>query len=295
MSKVTRNEVQSVTPEAWASMLQPALRKNLVSTAITNTRFEPHLKVGDTFHYSYFSGDNTVVAYEPFATIDNHEKLETTGETLVVDQMPLIRKHVDDVEQLYINVNAQLELADEAGYALRDYIDQYVFGEVENADVAMNDGDPITYDGTSGMTVFQVFANATKTLGENNVEQGNWVSVINYDLAMHIELAAARTGFRVADATFRNGYAGDFMGFRVFVSNNLKNKEVGGYNCDTAYFGRPGMVHMAMKERPTVRIKDIPDSLGEYIYFNSVFGTKTFDRYSKRFLKGYLRKDAVTS
>ena len=295
MSKVTRAEVRSVTPEAWASMLQPALRKNLVSTEITNTRFEPFLKVGDTFHYSYFSGDNTVVAYTPFATIENHEKLETTGETLVVDQMPLIRKHVDDVEQLYINVNAQFELVDEAGYALRDYIDAYVFGEVENAKVALNSGDPITYDGTTGMTVFQLFADATKTLGENNVEQGDWIAVINYDLAMHIELAAARTGFKVADATFRNGYAGDFMGFKVYVSNNLKNKVVGGYNCDTAYFGRRGMIHLAMKERPTVTVKDIPDSLGEFIYFNSVFGTKTFERYSSRFLKGYLRGTAVTS
>ncbi len=289
MSKVTRSEVQAVTPEAWASMLQPALRKQLVSTEITNSRFEPMLDKGDTFHYAYFSGDNTVISYTPFQTIDSHEKLETTDETLTVDEKPLLRKHVDDVEALYINVDAQFELADEAGYALKDYIDSKVFEEVENANAALSDGSVIELDQNN---VISTFTSARKQLRQANVEEdGDWVAVVTPAVAEQIEIKATSSGFNVADAAFRNGYAGNFVGFSIYISNNLPEKTVNDTTCDTIYVGRRGMVHMIMKERPNVKVKDIPDSLGAYIYFYSVFGVKTFDKYSRRFLKGYVKSD----
>ncbi len=293
MAKVTRADVQSITPEAWANMLQPALRKSLVASSVLNTRFSSDLAVGDTLHYSYFSGDNTVIDYADtvgyFGAIEDHEELKTTGETLVIDKQPLLRKKIDNIEKLYTNIDAQLALADEAGYNLKDWIDQKAFEEIENADAALNGGDPITLSTTN---VISTFTSARRQLREANVEEdGTWLAVVTPAVAEQIELKATDSGFSVADAVFKNGYAGSFLGFKIYMSNNLPEKTVEGDECDTIYVGRQGMIHMAMKSTPGVKIADRQDSLGAYMYFWSVVGFKTFDRYGKRFLKGYIKKD----
>lgn len=324
--QVPRSEVRSITPQAWANMLQPPLRKSLVSAAVTNYRFDPNLKIGDTLHFSYFSGDNTVVSYTPFDTITNHETMETTGEQLQVDTKPLLRKQVDNIEELYTNLSAQVELADEAAYALKDYMDQDILSQVLNANDALFDADLTTIDGDN---VINMMTTARKELREANVEDGgDWISIITPAIAEQIELKATDKGFQVADATLRNGHAGPFVGYNIYISNNLpevvelsssevasgeafEDYDSGDVVSETAYvaaydqatydaisssrkghacyFGKKGMIHTAFKAQPSMEMKDIPDSLGKYLYFYTVYGTKTFDKYSRRFMKAYLR------
>jgi len=326
-----RSEVDSVTPEAWANMLQPALRKTMVSAEISNSRFEPNLQVGDSFNYSYFSGDNTVVDYTEYTDIADHEKLETTGEKLIVDKKPLVRKHVDDVEQLYLNVSAQMELAEEAGYALKDHIDQDILLHVMDADSAIFDGDIKQIDTDN---VINMMTGARKDLRKANVEEdGDWITILPPEITEQIELKATDSGFNVSDAAFRNGYAGSFVGFNVYNSNNLPevievtdesaeidtqdvtdsefeegdvvtkqefidddefdedtyNDVEDDYKATACYFGKRGMIHTAYKQRPSMKERAIPKQLGSYFYFYTVYGSKVFEKYSKRFLKGFLR------
>lgn len=328
---MAREEVQSITPEAWANMLQPPLRKSLVSAEITESRFEPNLQVGDTFHYSYFSGNNEVVDYSAFDTITGHEKMETTDDTLTVDKQPLIRKVVDNVEELYTNVAAQVSLADEASYKLRDYIDQDILEHVLDAKIALYDGDITKIDESN---VINMMTNARKELRKNNVEEdGDWIAVLPPEIAEQIELKATDSGFNVADTAFKNGYAGDFVGFNIYLSNNLtemievteESSEItetqvtdsdfdegdvvtkeefiddNEFDEDTydavedeykgvaCYFGRRGMIHTAYKEKPTMKQKPIPDSLGDYFYFYTVYGSDVFEKYAERYAKAFLR------
>lgn len=326
-----RAEIQSVTPEAWANMLQPPLRKSLVSGVVTNSRFEPNLRKGDTFHYSYFSGDNEVVDYSEFTSITGHEKMETTDDTLVVDKQPLLRKVIDNVEELYTNVSAQVELADEAAYKLKDYIDQDVLMHILDANITLNSGDIKTIDTTN---VINLMTDARKVLRQNNVEEnGDWIAILPAEIAEQIELKATDTGMNVADSAFRNGYAGDFVGFKIYLSNNLPDMieitdaatgitstDVGtsdydegdvvskedfiaqdewdetvyngvedDYKAKACYFGRRGMIHTAFKAKPSMKRKDIPDQLGEYFYFYTVYGSDVFEKFADRFAQVYLR------
>ena len=102
VTKITREEAKAITPEFWANMLQPELRKSLVSAAVTNSKFDSELAYGDTLTYSYFSGDNTVIDYINdvgwFGTIEDHEEMQVIGEELKVDKTPLLRKKVDRIE-----------------------------------------------------------------------------------------------------------------------------------------------------------------------------------------------------
>jgi len=292
VTKVSRAEVKGITPEFWANMLQPALRKELVSAAVTNARFDDALQRGDILTYNYFSGDNTVKDYITdvgwFTDMTDHEAIETTPEELKVDQTPILQKKVDDIEQLYINIDAQMELTDEATYALRNYIDSDVLSEVENAESAANGGDVI--DLSNSDEVIDVFANMRKDLLKANVEDdGNWIMVVTPEEMMHIEIEAAKRGTALGDKGFANGYRGSFMGFDIYVSNNLPTKEVNGTDSNTCYVGRKNMIHTAFKATPQVTIREREKSLGYYMYFWSVYGKKTFNKYSKRFLKAYFK------
>ena len=296
VTKITREEAKAITPEFWANTLQPELRKSLVSAVTTNSKFDPDLQYGDTLTYSYFSGDNTVIDYINdvgwFGAITDHEEMQVIGEELKVDKTPLLRKKVDRIEELYTNIDAQIELRDQANYALRDWMDQEVFKYVDEAKVAANGGDPITLTGDNLISTFATFK---RQLRKANVEDdGSWIVIIDPEQYQVIEEVAAARGTALGDGTFINGYGGRYMGFDIYVSNNLMEKEVGGEDCVVAYVGRQGMIHTAFKAQPSVELRERQDSLGFYLYFYSVFGVKVFEQYSKRFLKAYFKTEAVS-
>ncbi len=296
-TKITRAEAVAITPEFWANKLQPELRKSLVSAVTTNAKFSNDLAYGDTLTYSYFSGDNTVINYITdvgwFGSITDHEAMETVGEELKVDKTPLLRKKVDRIEELYTNIDAQNELSDQATYALRDWMDQEVFKYVDEAEVAANGGDPITLTAENLISTFATFK---RQLRQANVEDdGSWIVILTPEQYQVIEEVAAARGTALGDGTFVNGYGGRYMGFNLYVSNNLMEKEVGGETCNVCYVGRQGMIHTAFKTQPSVDIRERQDNpFGFYLYFHSVFGVKVFKQYSKRFLKAYFKTEAVS-
>ncbi len=296
VTKTGREDIKSLIEEFWANTLQPELRKSLVSAVTTNAKFDAQLKYGDTLTYSYFSGDNTIIDYMGdvgvFGTIGDHEELKVVGEELKVDKNPLMRKKVDHIEELFTNVDAQVELRDQCVYTLRDHIDQEVFKEVDNAKTAANGGDTIDL---SSANLISTFAGFKKQLRQANVEDdGSWIVILDPEHYQVIEEVAATRGTALGDGTFVNGYGGRYMGFNIYVSNNLMDKEVGGNDTKVSYVGRQGMIHTAFKANLDVKLKDRPDSLGEYLYVYSVFGVKVFEEYSKRFLKAYFKTDSVS-
>jgi len=297
VNKITREEAKSITPEFWANTLQPELRKALVSAVTTNARFDANLEYGDTLTYSYFSGDNTVIDYITdvgwFGKVEDHEEMKVTGEELKVDKTPLIRKKVDRIEELYTNVAAVAELTDQATYTLRDWMDQKVFEHIEDAKAAANDGGAIDL---SADNLISTFAGFSKQLRKANVENdGQWIIILDPEHYQVIEEVAAARGTSLGDGTFINGYGGRYMGFDIYMSNNLPTKEVGGDDCITSYVGRRGMIHTAFKATVDATFRECPDSpVLDYLYFHSVFGVKVFEEYSKRFLKAYFKTDSTS-
>jgi len=281
---IARAHISAMVPSYWSDLMQVPLRKSLVADAVANTQFETKLSKGDTIHFPYLS-ETDAVSYTPGTEITASEA-SATDESLVVDAMYTVSNYVEDIELLQSNYNYQVDIADNAAYKLKDKIDESVFKEITAGASGLHEDSGITHaetDLTAGAitatsaNVIEIGATARKALRKQNVEDmGDWVWVTTPEVAMQIEILGTEKGFNVADSTLRNGYAGPFMGFEVYISNNLPD----GFN----YIGRKGMIHLAAQVPPKMEIKDPSRKLGKNLIASTAFGVKAFERMKKRFL-----------
>ena len=138
-------------------------------------------------------------------------------------------------------------------------------------------------------------------LRTRNVEEtGDWCAVVTPKIAADIEVKAANVGFNVADATLRNGYAGDFMGFQVYISNNLPSGKMTAIAPDatidgtayrgvtatglsattgkSVYFGKKGMIDLVMLAEPALEVRKKDDMIGANFITWTVYGSSVFTK-----------------
>lgn len=177
-------------------------------------------------------------------------------------------------------------LAEDAAYQLRDAIDTEALGEVtagiQFGESTASTGTYITGTATQEITatsgnIDNVFIDARKALREGNVEEaGDWIAVMKPQTASFIELIGIEKGFNVADSTLHNGYAGDFLGFKIYISNNI--------TADHMYLGKKGSIDLVMQVAPKMVIKDVHDKIGRNFIAYTVYGKTVFYRNTFRFL-----------
>jgi hypothetical protein len=301
MTQVISNDVSAIQPELWSSMVQVPLYKSLVALEVANMKLSSELKYADTIHVPRF-GDLSVATYTPGTTISATAQ-DWAFDTLVVSAYKHCTFYVDDARSLTTNVDAARELATEAAYQLKNTIDSDVFKNITGADGFINyqcNADLI--GGTAhrplsagSATIINVFANARKKLRQANVEEvGDWCAIITPKIAADIETKAATVGFNVADATLRNGYAGDFMGFQVYISNNLPSgacstiavtlstAATSATTCKSIYFGRKGTIDVVMMKAPALEIRKKDDMIGSNFITWTVYGSAVFTKNRSR-------------
>lgn len=303
MTQVISNDVSAIQPEVWSSMVQVPLYKSLVAMEVASTRLESELKYGDVIHVPMF-GDLSAQTYTPGTTLSATAQ-EWDFDTLTVSTYKHVTFYVDDPRSLTVNVNQARELATEAAYQLKDVIDQHVFANITGADGFTAADAQDLLGGTNAMPVsastaniINLFAGARKVLRTRNVgETGDWCAVVTPTVASYIEIKAANVGFNVADATLRNGYAGDFMGFQVYISNNLPSGKMtaiapgaGGVTATglsattgkSIYFGKKGTIDVVMLAQPALEIRKKDDMLGSNFITWTVYGSSVFTKNRSR-------------
>lgn len=278
-------------------MVQVPLYKSLVALEVSKL-VSDQVRGADTLHIPRF-GSLSAQAYTPGSAITVTNQ-DWAFDTLVVSTYKHVSFYVDYARAMTLNVDQARELASEAAYQLRNAIDTHVFANITGGDGFTPVDNKDILGGTNGQPVsagtaniINVFAGVRRFLREQNVEEtGDWCAVITPKLAAAIETKAASVGFNVADATLRNGYAGDFMGFQIYISNNLPSGVLtalaptitalnGGLtgagasatNGRSCYFGRKGQIHVALMREPVLEIKDLPDRLGKNYITWSVYGS----------------------
>lgn len=293
MSQVVSNDVSAIQPELWSAMVQVPLYKSLVALEVANLQFSDTLKYADTLHIPRF-GDLSAKTYTPGTTISATNQ-DWAYDTLVVSTYKYAAFYVDNPRALTINVDQASKLATEAAYQLKNAIDTHVFANITGADgfttygvdaAGLQGGTAHRPVSAGSATIINVFANARKILRENNVEEmGDWCAVVTPKVASYIETKAATVGYNVADATLRNGYAGDFMGFQVYISNNLPSGKcsaiaptisggaVSATTCKSVYFGRKGMIDVALLKSPALEIRQKDDMIGSNFITWTVYGS----------------------
>jgi len=304
MTQVISNDVSAIQPEIWSTMVQVPLYKSLVALEVSNMRLSDTLKNGDIINVPRFA-DLTVQTYTPGTTISATAQ-DWAFDSLNVSSFKHVTFYVDDPRSLTLNIDQARELATEAAYQLKDTIDQDVFKNITGADgfVPVDDAD-IFSGGTNAKPVsagtaniIQIFAGARKVLRNRNVEEtGDWVAVVTPKIAADIEIKTANVGFNVADSTLRNGYAGDFLGFQVYVSNNLPSGKMtaiapgaggvtaAGLSATTGksiYFGKKGTIDVAMLRMPVLEIRKKDDMIGSNFITWTVYGSSVFTKNRSR-------------
>jgi hypothetical protein len=279
------NTLGNFTPEHWSKMIQENLYKKLVAMDVADTKWKEYLTNGDTVHFPIF-GQLTVTAYTKGTDV-TVQPLATTDETLLVDKLYESSAYLDDVNKKQSMYQTMSEIIKEESYAVRNQVDQDVLAEVLNAHDSVDDGD---IGGTAGnaialttTNVIQVFSTATRKLAENDVHNnGDFCAVVSPAVASIIEQKATGVGgFNLADSSFKNGYAGDFMGYKIYVSNNLDSTTDSRTHC---YIGKKKMIALGMQMNPKVDITPDPLKFGDIIKMLAVYGVKTFTKRGERFL-----------
>lgn len=272
----------AISPTIWSEMVQQPLYKQLVALKVCNTRLAAKLSYGKAIQLPRFN-DVSAKVYTPGTDMTATNQI-WNFDTINVSTRKYTMSYFDDTELLQSNVAVTVELARDAGYQLKNAIDTFAFTKITGgASVGLSavDRSDVYVDSSTGgitastATIIDLFAGVTKVLRDNNVEEmGDWCSVVTPAVARLIEIKAASSGFNVADATLKNGYAGSWMGYEVYISNNLPSgaisalapstlggptaaaSTVTGHAC---YFGRKGMIDLILQKAPTLELRK-PDS-----------------------------------
>lgn len=279
------NDVAALNPENWRDMLQEVLRKSLTAMEVADLKIDNDLKYGTKVHFPMF-GELTTTAYVKGADV-TVQALDTTDEYLTVDTSRESSFYLDDVDVKQNMYSAMSTGIERASYAIRSYVETAFYSEVLNAYDSFDAGDS-GMGGSAGAAialttdnVFKVFSRAKAKLRSEGVDVSNIIAVVDSDVAAVIEEKALSSGFNVADGSFKNGYAGDFNGVKVYVSEFIDTTTNSRKHC---YFGESKQIALAMQIAPTTQIDRDPMKFGSIVKMLTVFGKKTFTERGKRFL-----------
>lgn len=287
------NSLDALNPEIWSSRIQVPLQKVLVALAIADTSLEKELDVGDKIHMGYIA-PLTAASYTPGTAIT------FTGVTATDDYIDVTTKYhaafyIDNIERMQAKPKLQGDLADRAAYALADKIDTDVLLRVtggggklwgETSATAGTYATGATTANVTGITatsatIIDIFTAARKSLRQLNVaEMGDWIAILSADVLEKIEKISTEKGYNTADAAIRNGYIGEFMGFKLFYSPNLPSNH--------CYMGKKGAISLVMQQAPKMDIRKPSDKLGMNFIPYCVYGTDVLEENKSRFLDAWI-------
>lgn len=280
------NTLTNFNPELWADFIQENLYNQLVGLEVADVTLKKYLNVGDTVHVPLL-GQLSTTAYT-LGTDVTVQALATTDEYLTVDFQFESSVYIDDISIKQSKYAVQQEAMKEQMYAIRNKIDSSIFERVILAADTLDAGD-ISGGGANGAAItlstsniIEAFSTARAKLVAAKVEDnGDFVAVVNPATASLIEQKATSVGFNLAEAAFKNGYAGNFMGFKIYVSNNL---DVTTSSRKHLYIGKRGGISCAIQIAPTVQSDRDPLKFGTIVKVLSTWGVKVFYRNRSIFL-----------
>ena len=290
------NDVTAVTPEVWSRILQAHLFKSLVSFDVCNLDMRKELTFGDVINKQYFDS-LSAKEYTP-GTAVSAQALAFNTDQITVDKKYHVTYYVDSIEQVQANVPLIQSMIGDAAYQLRDKIDTTVFyrvsGGIPMDSAELGGGTASALITATTGNIIRIFSDAREELRKANVEENDWIAIVNPTIAQLIEQKATAVGYNVADATLRNGYIGDFMGFGIYVSNNLVTSTLpsavgargigASGNMIDMYFGKRGCIELIIQQDLQTYFKDVSDKAGKNILTTVLFGTGNTTKNDLRFL-----------
>jgi len=208
-------------PTIWSKLILESLKKILVAMQITNQDWEGDIsEYGDTVRI-FTPGPVTSKPYTPDVDIAAPETPTDIETNLVIDQMDYFNFKINDILNRQSAAQRTGSYIDEATYALRDTIDQFLLSFY--TDVATEN---ITNPVGSGVLVttsniYTLFSEMYRRLTDSkNPTEGRY-AVVSPVIMEVIQgyFAGRQTDF--GDNASMDGSVGKFAGFDIFLSHNV--------------------------------------------------------------------------
>lgn len=301
MGRVVNVGASAISPTVYSTMVQVPLYKRLVALEIANTRFSD--TVGNAVKIPRYS-DLSAQTYTPGTPL-SATNLTWAFDTLNLSTYKHCTFYIDDPRAQTVSVDQASSLAPNAAFQLGNAIDRFTLAKIKGSggfvfagvDGGTMVGGSVSHRevSASSANIISIFANARKILRNGNVEEsGDWCAVITPTIASYIDIKTANVGFNVADATLRNGYAGDFMGFQVYISNNLPSGSVSTLNPSLSvagvsattgrslYFGKKKQIDLGLLRAPAMEIRKCEDKIGSNFITWTVYGATVVTKSALR-------------
>ena len=211
-------------PTVWSETLAKQLDKEYIAVRNCNREFEGDIrKCGDTVHINSI-GDVNVFSYTKNTDMTAPQTLDSSRSTLTISEMKGFNFQIDDVDKAQAKPALMQAAMREAASALADTADKYVYGLYSKVDAGNTiTSASLTYDG-----VIDLLLSARKAMLANNVGSNTeTVLEVSPDVAALI-LKAKILQSTDNEELMESGYLGSFLGFRIYVSNNIQIS--GGYH-----------------------------------------------------------------
>lgn len=233
------NTLSAGIQEHWSKRYQVTHYKVPVYPAVASFEDQAKLKKGDTVHRPYRSRmvARTMGSQGEFTRQD----LTDMDESLTIDQEEESSFYIKELDELQNHLPTRDKYARDASIALFNSIEAEAFGLYASYSLTLDDGD---FGGTDGnglsltvSNVNQVFTKARRLLKRSNTmpepaarfsgipkddrRQSRLVAVISPDFMEVLEEKIEGKETVFGDAIAKNGHVGRYMGFDLFVSNNI--------------------------------------------------------------------------
>ena len=214
------SKFKNFIPTIWSARLLANLDKSLVGLQMVNRDYEGEIQAyGDNVKINQL-GDITIKDYTG-ADIDDPEEIDSTQQTLTIDQAKYFNFTVKDVDKAQSNVNLLNGSIERAAYAMSDVIDQDIFSTMATG-AGIKVGSASSPQEVFKDTAYDILVDLGVKLDEKNVSKAGRKIVCNQH--WHLGLLAKDPRFTKDMNILANGVVEGvkFECFQLLSSNNLK-------------------------------------------------------------------------
>jgi len=212
-------------PTLWSETLYTELEKDYVGVRLCSREFEGEIRgEGDRVKICGV-GPVTVFDYTKNKDMPVAEVLSDQERTLIIDQAKGFNFFLDSIDRAQSKKGLMQAAMKEASNALSDVADRYVYSLYDSAVTTL------TNDDVNSSNIITTLSDARRILMENNVPNSAKIS-LEVPPAIEQKLVLAKV-LRSTDnvEALGRGYIGSFMGFDVYVTNNIVAQADGFYRC----------------------------------------------------------------
>lgn len=217
------NALTAFSPKYWSKRMQMVHEKEVIYRAIANFEERETLRNGQTVDRPYRSA--MYAQNYTKGTDVTIQDISGTSEELTVNTAKIVPFYVDDLDELQNKWNTVDAYAEDAANDLYEIVDADVLAEYASAASDLDDAD---FGGTAGLgitvdttNILQLFTRAGKKLRAQNIKKKDWFAVISPEVEQVLLEYLGGKESALGDTTNENGHIGKFMGFAIYVSNNL--------------------------------------------------------------------------